>query len=149
MWIYLARGDTKRQLQWTLFHTPLVIIAVAAGTRWGPLGVAIAFTVSNWLLLYPGLVFCFAGSPLTAPRYLAIVARPLVAATVGYAVLAVGYDRLEIVHSLLPRLGLALVVYLAAYLISWLSLPGGRRAIADLHGLTKLLRVERAPQSAV
>lgn len=149
MWVYLARGDTRRQLTWSLVHTPLVVLAVALGTRWGAEGVAIAFAGANWLLLYPGLAYCLAGSPLSPARYLAIVARPLFASAIAAVAVVLLQPRLDAVDALIARLALALGVFVAAYLVAWVLIPGGRRAMAEVHGLTKLLRLERAQHSAV
>jgi PST family polysaccharide transporter len=142
-WIYLARGETRRQLRWALVQTPAIIVAVAIGTRWGAVGVAVAFATANWLLLYPGLAYCLATSPMRPRDYVAMLGRPLVASAVSVAVLLASHEALGGIDHRLTRLVLALGLFTTAYTVVWLATPGGRRTLGDVLRLTSALAPAR------
>jgi O-antigen/teichoic acid export membrane protein len=45
-WAYLARGLTKRLLHYTFVSVAIKVTLVLIGSQWGPLGVAVGFTVA-------------------------------------------------------------------------------------------------------
>ncbi|MEI7828055.1 MAG: MOP flippase family protein [Euryarchaeota archaeon] len=52
-WIYLSQGRTDIMLKVGIFSTILYLVSFAVGLRWGVEGVAIAYTIASFLLLYP------------------------------------------------------------------------------------------------
>jgi PST family polysaccharide transporter len=58
-WIYLSQGRTDVLFKWGIFSTSVVLISFAAGLRWGVEGVALAYTIANYLLAYPSFAIPF------------------------------------------------------------------------------------------
>jgi O-antigen/teichoic acid export membrane protein len=52
-WIYQSQGRTDILFRFGLFSGLIFIISFVVGLRWGALGVAVAYTVANFLLWYP------------------------------------------------------------------------------------------------
>ncbi|GHH76488.1 lipopolysaccharide biosynthesis protein [Promicromonospora soli] len=46
-WIFMSAGATKSQFRLALCTRPFVIVAVLAGSYWGPMGVAVGYTVAT------------------------------------------------------------------------------------------------------
>ncbi len=138
-WLYLSRGDTRRQLRWGLVSFPITVGAVVVGgvVEGGAIGVAIGFTVAVWALALPAIVYCLRSSPVRLVDYVAASWRAVVAAMVGAALLlivdaAIGLDD--------DFVGLAAgaAVYASVYAVTWVGLPGGRVATRELVHLLRL-----------
>ena len=52
-WIYQSQGRTDIMFRWGLVSGSIFIISFVVGLQWGALGVAVAYTVANFLLWYP------------------------------------------------------------------------------------------------
>jgi O-antigen/teichoic acid export membrane protein len=61
-WIHLSLGTTMRWLRWTVVELTLAGSLFVVGLRWGPAGVAGAWTTTYCLLIVPG--FLYALKPL-------------------------------------------------------------------------------------
>jgi PST family polysaccharide transporter len=82
-WIFLGRGRTDRMLRWALMSAPIPIGAFFIGLPHGPEGVALAFTISAFLLTLPNLIYATTGTPLSLGHILRVVRAPALAAGVG------------------------------------------------------------------
>jgi PST family polysaccharide transporter len=139
-WLYLSEGRTAQQLKWTLLESVGLIVAVSVGVvRGGAFGVAVAFTTATWILAGPGIGYCLMGSPMGGRDYLAAIWRPVLATTVAIAFLAVVREPL-VGTNVLFTLALRLAAFGVAYLLTWLALPGRRRAVGRVLRLVGDLR---------
>jgi PST family polysaccharide transporter len=61
-WIHLSIGQPGRLLRWSVVEFTVTISLFLAALRWGPSGVAAAWSISYWILLIPGI--WYAGRPV-------------------------------------------------------------------------------------
>lgn len=61
-WIHLAIGKPERWLRWTVIESAVTALAFVVSLPWGPAGIAVAWTVSYWILAIPA--FWYAGRPI-------------------------------------------------------------------------------------
>jgi O-antigen/teichoic acid export membrane protein len=61
-WIHLSIGRPERWLRWGLLEFVSTASLFLLGLHWGPSGVALAWTASYFLLMFPG--FWYAGKPI-------------------------------------------------------------------------------------
>jgi PST family polysaccharide transporter len=61
-WIHLSIGRADRWLRWTIFEFTVTGLLFILGLRWGPSGIALAWTASFWILTIPA--FWYAGRPI-------------------------------------------------------------------------------------
>jgi len=61
-WIHLSVGKPGRWLRWSLFQLAATASLFLLALRWGPEGIATAWSISFWTLLVPG--FWYAGRPI-------------------------------------------------------------------------------------
>jgi O-antigen/teichoic acid export membrane protein len=61
-WIHLSIGRPERWFRWGLMEFMCTASLFALTLRWGPSGIALAWTISYFLLLIPG--FWYAGKPI-------------------------------------------------------------------------------------
>jgi len=61
-WIHLSIGKADRWLRWGLVEFTVTALLLLLCLRWGPVGIAAAWTMSFWILTIPGL--WYAGRPI-------------------------------------------------------------------------------------
>ena len=61
-WIHLSIGKPGRWLRWTLVESVTTVLLFVLALPWGPAGIAVAWSVSFWILLIPA--FWYAGRPI-------------------------------------------------------------------------------------
>jgi PST family polysaccharide transporter len=61
-WIHLSVGKPGRWLRWTLVETAATVLLFILALPWGPAGIAVAWSVSFWILSIPA--FWYAGRPI-------------------------------------------------------------------------------------
>jgi O-antigen/teichoic acid export membrane protein/glycosyltransferase involved in cell wall biosynthesis len=79
-WIHLSIGRADRWFRWGILEFVVTCLFFVAGLPWGPVGIAIAWTTSFWVLTVPAL--WYAGRPIRfgVRPILAVVWRYIVAA---------------------------------------------------------------------
>lgn len=149
LWLYLSMGETRRQLRWALaFQTPILLASMLIGALWGAIGVASGYTVGIVVLTLPSIVYCLRTSPVTVGDYARIVARPTIAAFTATAILALLAPALPYTGSAVLQLIETLMVFGVAYIVVWVSLPGGFHAGRELVAMGSELRSRPARFSA-
>lgn len=61
-WIHLSIGKADRWLRWGIVEVIVIGVSFLVALRWGPAGVAVAWTTSYWILTIPA--FWYAGKPI-------------------------------------------------------------------------------------
>ena len=61
-WIHLSIGKPGRWLRWTLVESAATALLFVVALPWGPAGIAVAWSVSYWILTIPA--FWYAGRPV-------------------------------------------------------------------------------------
>jgi len=145
-WLYISSGQTKRQLQWGLIHTPVMIAAVAIGANWGAYGIAAGYTVGMCVLTIPSVLFCLTVSPLTLGDFLKAVWPAAIASTTTAAGLfALQPFLTAAISNSFFRLCIEAACYGLVYAAIWILLPGGREAAAKIiASFADLLRKRKA-----
>ena len=139
-WLYVALGQTGRQLRWAVFSSLVIAVGLLIGLRWGALGVAAAFSITLCGLCVPGIMYCVRTMPVTLGDIFGVLWRPAIAAVVGGLVLFVFNHFSPLGGPPIVSLAVDFVVYLAAYGGCWVVLPDGPRIMRDVFSLVSLLR---------
>jgi PST family polysaccharide transporter len=146
-WIHLAIGKPGRWLRWTLVESAATALLFVVALPWGPAGIAVAWSVSFWILLIPA--FWYAGEPigLGVSSVIAAVWRCAAASLMaGLATAAIirGTPFWGTPTGAKAALGATIIIsalFVALYLGTVILLHWG---LAPLHQLARLLR-ELAP----
>jgi len=141
-WIFISLGQTIKLLRWRLLESAVKTVALAAGVRSGPMGIAVAVGASSAVLIVPAVLYGIRGSPLRVRDFAATVWRPLVAALSGAAGLTVLHSLRPSAWSPAAALAVDAPAFVAVYLGVWWLLPGGRAALLGLVRLATELRPE-------
>jgi O-antigen/teichoic acid export membrane protein len=139
-WIFVALGNVRRQFLTSIPRVAFLTIAFAIGLRWGPIGVATAFSIYTLLARVPTVLVCFHHTVLKVSDFAAAIWRPVLTSIVaGICLYLVGlYIRFEL--SIAWGLAVSLLEYAVLYLIFWLLVPGGRAIFGDVLSMRELLK---------
>jgi PST family polysaccharide transporter len=140
-WAYIALGRTDRQLKWAMISVPVTVGSFVAGLRWGALGVAVAFSLSQMLLFPFSMAFCYRGTFLRLRELAATLIRPAVASIGAAAGLFWIHRNWVHPHLHWQTIAAGGAIYLVLYLAIWLAMPGGARRIG---GYLSMLRPQAA-----
>ncbi|RMF60318.1 MAG: hypothetical protein D6746_07030 [Bacteroidetes bacterium] len=146
-WVYLALGATHRQFRWTLIAEGATVIAFLVGIRWGPPGVAAAYSLMTVLLCGPGVHYAFRATPIRVGDLAGAIARPAVASLMAGAVLWAGRGLLPDAMGALTGLLIEALGMILLYAPLWYLLPGGRDAFQVLYEMRSVWRREESTET--
>ncbi|MDF1824408.1 MAG: lipopolysaccharide biosynthesis protein [Verrucomicrobiales bacterium] len=81
--LLLSLGQGKRYFTCGLFNAVFLSICFVVGVGWGPIGVAIAYTVGNYLVLVPWLWWAFRESPVKFVMFGRAISFPICISILG------------------------------------------------------------------
>ncbi len=149
-WIHLSIGRPERWFRWGLMEFVCTLSLFLLTLRWGPSGIAFAWTASYFLLMFPG--FWYAGKPigLGIGRVLGVVWK-FFAASVG-----AGFGTALIIRAI-PHFATAFgasgafvrmvsvsLIFFALYIAGVIALHQGLRPLSETIGLLRDLLPERS-----
>jgi O-antigen/teichoic acid export membrane protein len=141
-WLYVSEGQTKRQFHWSLMSTPVMIIAIVVGSRWGAYGVAMGYTVATCLLTYPSVAYCLHTSPVKMSDFLSAVGSPTLASIAAALVLYASRFALPSNGNLILNFILKLAIFGITYLVIWFCFPSGRKLKTQILVYLRQLKVQ-------
>jgi len=131
-WLLRATGLVERSLKIAIFIAPVMVLAVLAGLRYGPNGVAIGYSAAMVLLFIPLIAWAKHGTGVSSRDYWDAIKRPLSA---GFIAGAAGWCTQYALRNSLPPFPLfavAISVMGASYLGILLFVMGQRAQYTEL-----------------
>lgn len=108
-WLYVSMGRTGRQAAWALVSRPLIVIAFVVGLPWGAYGVAVSYTICQYLLLLPAFMLAVRDSPVRLSDVADAAWRPFVLSSVMFTVATFAHGQLAASGLVARGAGTALV----------------------------------------
>ncbi|HEX5400009.1 MAG TPA: lipopolysaccharide biosynthesis protein [Verrucomicrobiae bacterium] len=150
--VMLSMGQSRRYFKWGVINAAFTVAGFSIGIHWGPTGVAAAYAMVTYALVFPLLSYSFKGTALTVADFLGSVANPAGASLVAAGVAWIVKNQVPSGHVLLTLLGCG-TAFVAAYLAVFAVLPGGRGELKEHCSHVSLLLANRlqkpAPTGAV
>jgi len=151
-WIHISIGKPGRFFRWMLFESAFTALLFVLALPWGPAGIAVAWSVSFWILLIPA--FWYAGRPIEfgASQLMAAVWKYGVASLTAGWVTTIAVRRLGFL-AIPASAGAALegiivisLVFLSLYLVAVIILHRGCSPLRQFGSLLlELAPVSRTP----
>lgn len=126
-WLLITQRRTKDLATWALINTSICIVAFVGGLPWGALGVAVAYSATEWLIRTPGACWYIGRKgPVSRVDLFWLIAPFVMALAAAAAVLLV----FRTLWAGPPIVALA-IGYGLAYLVTWatIALFGAGRAV--------------------
>ncbi|RZO85168.1 MAG: lipopolysaccharide biosynthesis protein [Oceanococcus sp.] len=118
-WLYMARGDMRGMLIWGCIGWGAMLIAALVALRFGPLGVAWAWSGTQWVLLVPCLVAAYRHLPLRTSVALLRASRPVAAALVAAVLVKATFSSLTGLPMWAELIGATALFGPAYLLLAW------------------------------
>jgi PST family polysaccharide transporter len=140
LWLFTTQGRARELFKWGLISSGIGMVSIVAGLRWGAVGVAAAFAVTDLCITTP-LLFWYVGrrGPVRATDFYVTIAPASCAAICSLAALLICRPWLEALPSLFARLGIAFCIAAAVSLLIFAALPAGRLALRSFKEMLLLL----------
>jgi len=141
--VLLSLGRSGRLLKFGIFNSLVIVLSFAVGIQWGAIGIAAAYAIANYLVLFPSLWYCFRGTPVSVAVAIRTISRPAIASLVTAAVVLLAQPCLLG----LPDLGIfviSFVIAFPAYLLMWILMPGGKQILRDFVSYIALIYPKKA-----
>jgi PST family polysaccharide transporter len=123
--VLISTGQSRRYLKIGFFSSFLFCISFVAGLPWGPKGVALGYTLMNYIILFPMLIYSFEQTSVSIYDFLLAVLRPLIASIsmgiIVYFFLDSFTNNISYIFSIILILSIAITIYIILYL----AIPGG------------------------
>lgn len=136
--VLLSTGKSRKYLYWGGINAVVTCLAFVIGVPWGPVGVAISYTIANYLLLYPSLYYVFKETPVRVHDFFVGVYKPLLASLImGGA----GYLFLNTFKELsdFSALFFCFIASLGCYLLALIAIGGGTKDIREYYSYGRLI----------
>lgn len=131
-WLVMSLGLVRRALKMGLVIAPLLILSYLIGLRYGPAGVALAYSATMLLWLVPVIAWSVHGTVISLRDVLLAVSRPLASSFVGAALALAVRSAYGQWLSPLPRLALETTVLFVTFLGMLLFATGQKSLYLDL-----------------
>jgi len=147
-WVHLSIGRPERWLRWGLMEFACTASLFLLALRWGPSGIALAWTASYFLLMFPG--FWYAGKPigLGVGPILASIWRFFVGSVVAGLATALIVKAIPSFATringtdALARMAWASLIFFGLYLIAVIALHQGLQPLRETAALCRDLLPE-------
>ena len=127
--VLVSLGKTERYLKWGAFNSVFMILSFIAGLPWGAVGVASAYTVSNYCLLFPLLWYSFRGTPISIIQFLKILIRPFICSLITGIITFGIHDKLFENQSDILTIISCLLLVIVVYFLTWILPKNGREVL--------------------
>lgn len=136
--VLLSLGRSGRILKFGIFNSSFIVLSFVVGVRWGAIGVAAAYAIANYVILFPSLWYCFRGTPITVSAFMRAIARPTIASLVMALMLLLANFLLGNQPDIVV-IGVSLLIGLSVYLGVWILMPGGLNILSNFYEYIKLI----------
>jgi O-antigen/teichoic acid export membrane protein len=86
--LLLSLGQGRRYLQCGVFNAVILCASFIVGLPWGPFGVALAYAIGNYIVLYPWLNWAFRNSPVSFRDFAGACAFPATVSLIAAALVS-------------------------------------------------------------
>jgi O-antigen/teichoic acid export membrane protein len=140
LWLFTTQGRAREMFKWGFISSGVGVISIVAGLPWGATGVAAAYAATDLCVTTP-LLFWYVGrrGPVRSADFYRTIAPAFCASVCSLAALLICRPWLEVLPSLITRLGIAFMIAAAVSLLIFSALPAGRLAMRSFKEMLLLL----------
>lgn len=135
--VMLSSGHAGRYFKMGVFTSVAFVTSFLIGLPWGTSGVALSYTIANYILVVPTLLYAFNGTPVHVIDFGRAISLPFIAASIMVMTSRIIFYLCSDFVSWLALL-IALFAGGLFYIAGYLALPGGLRLLKDIKTNVKL-----------
>lgn len=137
--LLLSLGRGSRYLHCGLFNALVLSACFVIGISWGPIGVAMAYAIGNYVILYPWLKWALKDSPVQPKDVVRAAAYPAVASVVSLVgsrlIVSISHDGGGVI-----AVGIAFFIYSLVFITALSVTRRGRAVVVDFLSLINSFR---------
>jgi O-antigen/teichoic acid export membrane protein len=137
--VLLSLDQSDKLLKFGVCNSACMVVSFVVGLPGGAEGVALAYTIANYVILVPSLWYCFRESPITIVDFFANIARPF-GITILMAVILLRLRTVFGGHSEFIVIGSNICAGGLIYVGLWLLIPGGVQFVKKIYNYRLLLK---------
>lgn len=126
--VLVSLGQAKRQLKWGVYHSIVIVSAFLLGISRGAIGVAYAYSIVNYIILFPTLWYAFKFTPVSISNFCSAIWRQVITSLfMGVVIFA---SRCYFVNQ--PKIlsiVISLLIGMPVYFFLWLLMPRGKETL--------------------
>lgn len=140
-WVYQSLGRTDRQFRIGIVMSIITTSIFMVSVNWGAIGVAMAYGLSQPILMIIAIYHCYSGTHLKVRDLTQTIARPTLA-SLSASLILIGIN--DFILPNIANLPLSLLVdcilYSLIYFIIWLIIPGGKQTLLEIKNIVLVIR---------
>jgi PST family polysaccharide transporter len=137
--LLLSLGQTRRYVTGGMVTTAVLSACFVLGLHWGPAGVALAYAIGNYVILYPWLRWAYRDSPVSFRQFVDACAFPALLSVVAAGCAVLVRAHVEALPGAV-RVGALLLVFAVVVLAGLGFTTSGRRHVSLLLELVRQLK---------
>lgn len=137
--IMISYNRTKRYLKWGIVNGLMTISSFAVGIAWGTLGIAYAFAIANYIILFWSFHYCLKNTPINTALILSCIGIPLLASCGAGAILAVTTPSSIDTNSTFLYIASVVFIFVFAYAAILVCIPKSRKQLLEIWTYRKYL----------
>lgn len=153
-WLHLSSGRPDRWLRWALVEFVVTGLLFGLALPWGPVGIAVAWSASFWILTIPALSYAGKSAGLTVGAMLAVVWKYTVASLIAGCASFIaaralpGFIGLLGAWEALARIATISSLFLILYVAAVVQIHGGLDPVRRLVRLVRDMLASRKSSTA-
>lgn len=140
--VMLTSGLSTRYFWWGVYNAIAVIIAFSVGVRWGISGIAIAYAIANYVILFPSLQYCFKSTPVSVAQFFKSAGFPFIFSVIAGTGTYFAYNlcsQMELFWQVL----LPLLVFGFLYIVLWIPIMPTRKRLMGVVDIAKSIMAKK------
>ena len=77
-WVFISRGDTARLVKAVCVNSAFTLIGFLIGLPYGPIGVALSYSITSCISRIPIILYCFKPAPVSARDFFPFIIGPTI-----------------------------------------------------------------------
>lgn len=135
--VLLSTGQSRKYLWWGAGNAIVTILSYVLGLPWGGEGVAAAYAIANYLILYPSLYYVFKGSPLKVNDFFISIYRPLIS-SLAMGTICFFLRQFMGVAGDIAVLSVCAIAGLTFYLLTMIAVSGGSEELYEYYSYGRM-----------
>jgi PST family polysaccharide transporter len=145
----VSLGQSKKYLKMGIFTSIFFVSSFVIGVIWGARGVAMAYTIGEYLIVIPSLWYSFRKTPISVVGFLRVLSRPAINSIIVTVVMFFVYKFILANQPDFIAIGVCLIFGVLLYFGLWLFTPGGVGTIREFFSYILLLGGKKGDQPAI
>lgn len=141
--VFLSLGQSGRFLKFGLANSIFMVSSFMVGIPYGAVGVALSYTIANYIILVPSLWYCFKKSPIKIWGFFSSISRPVIISILMTLIL-MSIHPLFSGKNILFTVIIMFFISLISYFGLWILVPGGLSFIKEISNYYRMLTVKRS-----